>query len=79
MFRHTNKHLYEHKCDIRLGNLNKALFLHISKIDHNFELNTATMLAPIHNKRLRDIFEAGSISLLSSIDTRSVFFNLLPF
>ena len=29
--------------DIRLGNLNNALFLHISKLDHNFGFIGATM------------------------------------
>ena len=43
--RNINKHLYEHKRNIRLGNLYNALFLHISKTDHNFDFNAATMFA----------------------------------
>ena len=36
-------------------------FSNISKTDHNFDFNAATMLAYIHNKRLRRIFEDGPI------------------
>ena len=54
--RNIYKHLYEHKSDIRSDNLNNALCLHISKTDHNFDFNAATMLAHIYNKRLRHIF-----------------------
>ena len=61
--------------DIRLGNLNDALFQHISQTDHNFDFYTSTMLARIHSKRLRQIFEAGAILLLPSVNTRPVFFN----
>ncbi len=67
------KCLYEHKRDIRLGNFNNALFLHISEINHNFNFDAATMLAHIHNKRLRQIFEARAISLLRSVNSHSGF------
>ena len=77
--RNLNKRLYEHKRDIRLDNSNNALFLHISKTKHNFNFNAGTMLAHIHNKRLRKIFKASSISLLSSVNTGPGFFNLSPF
>ena len=36
--------LKEHKRDIRIGNLNNALFLHISQTNHNFDFNSAKML-----------------------------------
>ena len=74
-FRNLKKCLYEHKRDIRLGNFNNALFLHISEINHNFNFDAATMLAHIHNKRLRQIFEARAISLLCSVNSHSGFFN----
>ena len=64
--RNIHKCIFDHKKDTRLGNINNALFLHISKTDHNFDCNAATMLAHIHNKRLRQIFEAGAVSLLPS-------------
>ena len=48
--------LKEHKRDIRIGNLNIALFQHISQSNHNFDFNSAKMLIYIHNKRLRQIF-----------------------
>ena len=48
---------------IRVDNLTNAFLQHISKFDH-FDFNAATMLAYIHNKRLRSIFEAGAILLI---------------
>ena len=38
--------------------------------DHNFDFIAATMLAYIHNKRNRHIFEAGSTSLRQSVNNR---------
>ena len=73
------KHLYEHKCDIRLGNSINALFQHISKTNHNFNFNAATMLTHIHYKRLRQIFEVSDILLLSSINSHPNFFHLSSF
>ena len=69
------KSIYEHKRNITLGNINDALFLHMSKTDHNFHLNAAMMFAHIL-KRLRQIFEAGAISLLLPVNTRPGFLNL---
>ena len=69
MSRNIHKCPYEHKRDIRLGNLNNAHFLHISITDDNFDFNAATMLTHIYHKRLRQIFEPGAISLLPSIHT----------
>ena len=77
--RNLKKWLYEHKCDIRLGNSNNPLFLRISKTNHNFNFYAAAISAPIHNKRLRQIFEASAISPLSSVNICSEFFNLSPF
>ena len=54
--RSVHESIYEHKRDIRLGNLNKVHFLHISKTDNNIEFNAATILAHIHNDKLRQIF-----------------------
>ena len=51
------------------------LIMHISKSDSNFDFNAATMLVYIHNKRLRQIFEAGAISLCRNINNLSGFFN----
>ena len=48
MMGNIHKCIYEHKRDIRLGNLTNALFLHMSKNNHNFDFNAATMLAHIH-------------------------------
>ena len=45
--RNNQKHKYEHKRNIRLGNLNNALLLNISKTDHNFDFYEATTLANI--------------------------------
>ena len=45
-----NKYLYEHKRDIRLGNIYNALFLHISETDHNFDFNAAMRLTDIYKK-----------------------------
>ena len=73
------KRLSELKHYIRLDNSNNALFLHISKTNHNFNFNVATMLAHIHNKRLRQIFEANNISLISSVNTPPGFFNVSLF
>ena len=71
--RNAQKCKYEHRRNIRLGNLNNALFQHIYKTDHNFDFNATTMLAHIHNKRLRKNFEASAISLFRSVDNRPSF------
>ena len=63
----VHKYIYEHIRDIRSDNLNNAVFLHIPKTDHNFDFNASTMLVYILNKRLRQIFEAGAISLYLSL------------
>ena len=49
--RNINKLLSEPKRNIRLGNLNNALFLLLSETDHNFDSNAAMVLAPVHNNR----------------------------
>ena len=72
--RNFHVRLKEHKRDIRIGNLNNALFQHISQSNHNFDLNSAKMLIYIHNKRLRRIFEAVAISLCNSLNTRPGFY-----
>ena len=53
---------------------NITLFLHISKTDHKFDFNAATMLV-ISITKSRQIFEADAISLLSSVNDpdRSVY------
>ena len=71
--------LKEHKRDRRIGNLNNALFLHISQSNHNFDFNSAKMLIYIHNKSLRRIFEPTAISLFNSLNTRSGFYNISPY
>ena len=71
--------LKEHKRDIRIGNSNNALFLHISQHNHNFDFNSAKMLTYIHNKNLRQIFEAAAISFLNSLNTRPGFYNISPY
>ena len=69
----------EHKRDLRIGNLNNALFQHISQSNHNFDFNSAKMLICIHLKRLRRIFEAAAISLCNSLNTRPGFYNISPY
>ena len=71
--------LKEHKIDIRIGNLNNALFQHISQSNHNFNFKSAKMLIYIHNKRLRRIFEATAISLSNSLNTCPGFYNISPY
>ena len=71
--------LKEHKRDIRIGNLNNALFQHISQSNHNFNFNSAKMLIYIYNKRLRQIFKAGAISLCNSVNTRPGFYDISPY
>ena len=56
MSRNIHKYIYKHRRDVRVDNLNNALLQHISESNHNFDFNAATMLAYIHNKRLRQIF-----------------------
>ena len=51
--RNLHIHLKEHKRDIRIGNLNNVLFLHISQSNPNFDFNSAKMLIYIHNKSLK--------------------------
>ena len=71
--RNLHVRLKEHKRDVRIGNLNNALFQHISQSNHNFDFNSAKMLISIHNKRLRRIFEAAAISLFNSLNTHPGF------
>ena len=68
--------LKEHKRDIRIGNLDNAIFQHIFQSNPNFDLNPAKILIYIHNKRQRRIFEAGAISLCDSVNTRLAFYNI---
>ena len=77
--RNLQKGLYEHQHDIRLGNSNNTLFLNIYKTNHNLNFNAATMVAHIHNKRLKQIFEDSTILLLSSIITHPMFFQSIIF
>ena len=65
--RNLHVHLKEHKRDIRIGNLNNALFLHISQSSHNFDFNSAKMLIYFHNKSLKRIFEAAALSFFNSL------------
>ena len=74
--RNLHGRLKEHKRDIRIGNLNNALFQHISKSNHNLHFDFAKMPIYIHDKRLRRIFEAGAISLCNSVNTRPGFYNI---
>ena len=76
MSRNINKCLYKHRREIRVGNLNNALLQYISKSNHNFDFGAATMLAYIHNKRLRWIFKASTISLCWSINNQLDFFSI---
>ena len=71
--------LKEHKRDIRIGNLNNALFQQISQSNHNLNFNSAKLLIYIHNKRLRKIFETSTISLCNSINTHPRFYNISPY
>ena len=48
--RNIHKCLNEHRRGIRVGNLNNALLLHISKSDNNFNFNATMMLVYIHKK-----------------------------
>ena len=77
--RNIHKYVYEHRRDIRIGNLNNSLLQHISKSDHNFDFNAATMLAYIHNKRLRQIFKASAISICRNDNNHPGFLNILPY
>ena len=71
--------LKEHKRDIRIGNSNNALFLHISQYNPNFDFNFAKMLTYIHNKNLRRIFEAAAITFFNSLNTRPGLYNISPY
>ena len=71
--------LKEHKRDIRIDNINNALLQNISQSNHNFDFNSAKMLIYIHNKRLRQIFRTGAISLCNFINTRPGFYNISPY
>ena len=71
--------LKEHKRDIRISNLNNALFQHISQSNHNFDFNSAKMLIYTHNKRLKPIFQTVAVSLCNSLNTRPGFYNISPY
>ena len=76
--RNLHVRLKEHKKDIRISNSNNALFQHISQHNHNLDFNSAKMLTYIHNKNLRRIFEAASISFFNSLNTHPGFYNISP-
>ena len=72
-------HIFQVLTDLinhHIVNLNNALFLHISKSNHNLDFNSAKMLIYIHNKSLRRIFEAAAILLIYSLNTRPGFYVL---
>ena len=72
--------LKEHKRDVRIGNLNNALFLHIFQSNHIFNFSSAKMLIYFHKKKsLRRIIEAVAISLFYSLNTRPGFYNISPY
>ena len=71
--------LKEHKRDIRIGNSNNTLFLHISQSNHNFDFKSAKMFIYIHDKSLRRIFEAAAISFFNSLNTRLGFYHISPY
>ena len=77
--RNLHVRLKEHKGDIRIGNLNNALFLHISQSNHNFNFNSVKMLIYIQNESLRRIFEDAVISFFNSLKTRLGFYNISPY
>ena len=74
--RNLHVHLKEQKKDIRIGNSNNALFLHISQFNHNFDFNSSKMFIYIHDKSLRQIFEAAAISFFNYLNTRPGFDNI---
>ena len=71
--------LKEYKRDIRISNLNNALFQHISQSNHNFDFNSAKMFIYIHNKRLGPIFETAAISLWNCLNTQPGFYYISPY
>ena len=73
-----HKRLYKHRREIRVGNLNNTFLKNIFESYNNFSFNATTMLAYIHNKRLRRIFEAGAISLCWSINNHWGFICISP-
>ena len=48
-------HSKEHKGDIRIGNLNNALFQHVSQSNHNSDFDSAKMVIYNHSTKLRRI------------------------
>ena len=72
-------YVFQHDLSARIGNSNNALFLHISQSNHNFDFNSVKMLIYVHNKTLRRIFEAATISFFNSLNTRPDFYNISPY
>lgn len=74
--RSLKSRISEHKRDIRLGNLSSALVIHIAKSDHNFDFDSVKILKYIHNKNLRQIYEAGMIATSHTVNNRPGFFQI---
>ena len=77
--RNLHTHLKEHKRDIRVGNLNNVLLQHISQFYHNFNFTPGKMLIYIHNKKIRQFFEACAIQLCNSLNTCPGSYNISPY
>ena len=67
------------KIDLLRGRHYSVLVLHISKSNHNFDVNYAKMLIYLNNKSLRRIFEAAAISFFNSLNTRPDLYNISPY
>ena len=68
--------ILEHKYCIKSGNLNNALFCHISSTNHNINFDKSSVIVNVHNKRLRQILEASVISSCNNMNLRLGFFHL---
>ena len=64
---------YEHQCDIRLGNLITHFSYIYPKLIKNLFFHAATILAYIHNKRLRKFLKQVQFRLIICLDTSQAY------
>ena len=67
---------YEHLRDFKHGNANNTMVQHNLQTNHKFDIKNSNILAYIHNRNKRRIFES---CVILSHNTISGFFKISPF
>ena len=65
----------EHKRDIRNGNRNNALFVHLSERNHSIDWENAKVIYKIKNEKKRKIVESAVINSVKNVNISDGFYN----